>query len=108
MSMAHITWINSNNFFVVYNPRIGAYTFQTILSKADLIICQKSGFGNLMEPYLWILMTGISQDDQTSYRRLKENIEVILFLKIKKDLSEMLRIYEVDNGYAYNQYRISA
>uniref|UniRef100_U9V2Y7 Uncharacterized protein n=1 Tax=Rhizophagus irregularis (strain DAOM 181602 / DAOM 197198 / MUCL 43194) TaxID=747089 RepID=U9V2Y7_RHIID len=44
------------------------------------------------------LMTGISQDDQTSYRRLKENIEVILFLKIKKDLSEMLRIYEVDNG----------
>ncbi|PKC03652.1 hypothetical protein RhiirA5_503303 [Rhizophagus irregularis] len=40
------------------------------------------------------LMTGISQDDQTSYRRLKENIEVILFLKIKKDLSEMLRIYE--------------
>ncbi|CAG8710737.1 7452_t:CDS:1, partial [Rhizophagus irregularis] len=43
------------------------------------------------------LMTGISQDDQTSYRRLKENIEVILFLKIKKDLSEMLRIYEVDN-----------
>ncbi|UZO11711.1 uncharacterized protein OCT59_003269 [Rhizophagus irregularis] len=54
MSMAHITWINSNNFFVVYNPRIGAYTFQTILSKADLIICQKSGFGNLMEPYLWM------------------------------------------------------
>lgn len=43
-------------------------------------------------------MTGISQDDQISYRRLKEKVEVILLLKTKKDLSEMLRMYEVDNN----------